>query len=106
MAQLIIRHFTPQILRRAIRTSTMNQGSDYPTRSPYDILNNRSDGLQDVSEKQTSAFINNGKQAENEYLPHHHFNTHRIVEELEKKGFSKQQAVVIMKGMKFKLRER
>ncbi|KAI7887266.1 uncharacterized protein EV154DRAFT_427214 [Mucor mucedo] len=35
----------------------------------------------------------------------HHFDTYNIVQDLQTQGFSKEQAVVIMKGMKFKLRE-
>jgi hypothetical protein len=95
MVQLIIRQITPQLLRRNIRTTSINKGSEYPTRSPYDLGN----PLEEI-------VTNNVKQEHNETPLHHHFNTYHIVQELERQGFSKQQAVVIMKGMKFKLRER
>lgn len=36
----------------------------------------------------------------------HHFDTHKLVQSLEQQGFSRTQAEVIMKGIKFKLRER
>jgi hypothetical protein len=36
----------------------------------------------------------------------HHFDTHKLVQSLEQQGFSRAQAEVIMKGIKFKLRER
>lgn len=36
----------------------------------------------------------------------HHFNTYDIALDLEKQSLSKSQAAVLMKGMKFKLRER
>ncbi|ORX50853.1 hypothetical protein DM01DRAFT_1337453 [Hesseltinella vesiculosa] len=35
----------------------------------------------------------------------HHFDTYRLLRALENQGFSRQQAEVVMKGIKFKLRE-
>ncbi|CAO3632929.1 unnamed protein product [Cunninghamella blakesleeana] len=35
----------------------------------------------------------------------HHFDTYRLLEALEKQGFSRSQAEVVMKGIKYKLRE-
>ncbi|CAO3600377.1 unnamed protein product [Absidia cylindrospora] len=35
----------------------------------------------------------------------HHFDTYRLLQSLEQQGFSRQQAEVVMKGIKFKLRE-
>lgn len=97
MVQLL-RHVAPHIIRRHVRTSSLAKGSDYPTRSPYDDAMNT---FNDIV-KETVAIT--GKPVD---VPsQHHFNTYTIVQDLQAQGFSKEQAVVIMKGMKFKLRER
>lgn len=36
----------------------------------------------------------------------HHFDTYRLLQSLEQQGFTRPQAEVVMKGIKFKLRER
>lgn len=100
MVQYIIRHFTPHILRRNIRTTAAVKGSDYPTRSPYDFSDNKTLETIDNIVKETSN-VNNVEE-----LRHHHFDTFQIVKDLKSQGFTQEQAVVIMKGMKFKLRER
>jgi hypothetical protein len=100
MVQHIVRHFTPLILRRNIRTTTAIKSSDYPTKLPYDFPDNKTLETIDNIVKETS---NN---ANVEELRQHHFNTFQIVQDLKNQGFTQEQAVVIMKGMKFKLRER
>ncbi|KAI9306016.1 hypothetical protein BJ944DRAFT_264239 [Cunninghamella echinulata] len=39
------------------------------------------------------------------YNRQHHFDTYRLLEALEKQGFTRSQAEVVMKGIKYKLRE-
>lgn len=117
MAHQIARHFTPHLLKRNIRTTAITKGSDYPTRSPYDFppsppdtpspdkAFNTFDNIVKETASGTSESIA-AAQDNAEEITRHHFDTYRIVQDLEAQGFSKQQAVVIMKGMKFKLRER
>ena len=40
------------------------------------------------------------------FQPQHHFDTYKLLLALERQGFSRTQAEVVMKGIKFKLRER
>ncbi|KAI8143207.1 hypothetical protein BJV82DRAFT_611794 [Fennellomyces sp. T-0311] len=39
------------------------------------------------------------------FRPQHHFDTYKLLLALERQGFSRSQAEVVMKGIKFKLRE-
>lgn len=97
MVQLV-RHFAPHLLRRHIRTTAISKGSDYPTQSPYNVTMNTFDNIVKETANVTATSITEPSQ--------HHFDTYKIVQDLQAQGFSKEQAVVIMKGMKFKLRER
>jgi hypothetical protein len=110
MAQQIVRHFTPHILRRNIRTTAITRSSEYPTRSPYDFpsANKTFDTFDNIVKETASATSSPSSIAADnaEEITRHHFDTYRIVQGLEAQGFTKEQAVVVMKGMKFKLRER
>lgn len=41
-----------------------------------------------------------------DYFNRHHFDTYKLLRSLEHQGFTRGQAEVIMKGIKFKLRQR
>lgn len=94
MVQLV-RHFAPRLLHRHIRTIT--KGSDYPTRPPYVETMNTFDDIVKETVNETTKTVT--------MPPQHHFDTYTVVQDLRTQGFSKEQAVVIMKGVKFKLRE-
>lgn len=96
--QQIVRQFTPYLkLCRHIRTSsTINNDN-----SSNDISNKTIRTLEQVANNTSNEVI----AKESNILIHHHFDTFRTVRELESQGFSKPQATVIMKGMKYKLGE-
>lgn len=101
MAQPLVRHFAPHIFKRNFRTTVIAKGSDYPTRSPYDLPENKTlETIDDIVKES-----NLGGEPEQDELRQHHFDTYDMVRDLKRQGFTQEQAVTIMKGMKFKLRE-
>jgi hypothetical protein len=74
-----------------------------PTR-PIDILDQKDDKsvmsptldavAQDITHKNNTPFRQS-----------HHFDTYKVLTQLEGQGFTRKQAEVIMKGIKFRLRE-
>ncbi|CAO3621568.1 unnamed protein product [Mucor fragilis] len=96
--QHIVRQFTPYLkLCRHIRTSATIHNEN----PPYEISSKTIKTLEQVVKNTSNEEIIK----ESNTIIQHHFDTFRTVRELESQGFSKSQANVIMKGMKYKLGE-
>ncbi|KAI8991287.1 hypothetical protein BDF20DRAFT_812620 [Mycotypha africana] len=78
-----------------------------PTR-PIDILEKQKNPLTSTTSNTSDATTSDANKQKNktkQYRRSHHFDTYELLTQLEQQGFTRKQAEVLMKGIKFRLRE-
>lgn len=81
-----------------------------PTRPIHDVHDNASNSDSNSSGTMSSTLDAVAEDTlsvkdPNSFKQSHHFDTYEVLTHLESQGFTRRQAEVIMKGMKFRLRE-
>ncbi|CEG78729.1 hypothetical protein RMATCC62417_13296 [Rhizopus microsporus] len=101
----IIPRLTPSLKRTVTYEPSKPFPPPQPTR-PVDMLDQKKDDKKIAMSPTLDAVAEDMSHKKNvSFRQSHHFDTYKLLTQLEGQGFSRKQAEVIMKGIKFRLRE-